>query len=72
MFCIPKTSLLLIGLAISPSTCRTTEEAEAERFSATVQELEAELRRRCANIEAASCQDSLWAEFESKPDLSDD
>ena len=71
MFCIPKASLLLIGLALSPSTCRTAEEAEAERSSSADQELEAAIARQCANIDTASCQDSLWAEFEAKQDMSD-
>ena len=70
MFCIPKTSLLLIGLAISPSTCRTTE--ESEDLSVASQELEVETL--CADLDTASCKDSVRVEFElqSAQDLSDD
>ncbi len=74
MFCIPKTSLLLIGLALSPSICRTAEEAEAERLSGAVDQLEVVIERKCGDLDLPSCQDSVRVEFEldHAQDLSDD
>ena len=43
MFVIAKTSVLLVGLALSPTMCQTAE--EADELSATVQESEAAIER---------------------------
>jgi len=59
MFCIPKASILLIGLALSPSICRTAEEAEAERISGAVDQLDVVIERTCGDLDLASCKDSV-------------
>ena len=74
MFCIPKASLLLVGFALSPSICQTAEEAEAERVSGAVDQLEVVIERTCGDLDLASCKDSVRVEFEldHAQDLSDD
>ena len=66
MFCVPKASFLLVGLALSPGSCLTTEEADAERLSGAVDQLEVAIERQCGDLDLAACQDSARAEFESQ------
>ena len=62
MFFIPKTSVLLIGLALTPSICQTAEEADA-----TVQELEAAIEKQAKN--RARAQEQAKATFALKVGL---
>ena len=74
MFCISKTSLVVVGLALSPSICRTAEEAEEERLSGAVDQLEVVIERSCGDRDLASCQDSVGIvrELQHAQDTSDD
>ena len=74
MFFLPKASLLLIGLALSPSVCKTAEEAESEKLDDAIDRLEVVIERKCGNQDLASCKDSVRVDFEldHAQDLSDD
>ena len=65
---------MLIGFALSPSICKTAEEAESEKLDNAIDQLEVVIERTCGDLDLASCKDSVRVEFEldHAQDLSDE
>ena len=74
MFCVSKASLLLVGLALSPSICKTAEQAESEKLDDAIDQLEVVIERNCGDQNLETCKDSVEDEIEvpAAQDLSDD